>query len=588
VKIEREEGVLSAALVTGTDPDTTSTPLPRIAMPRGRLELEVPGHLLGLAAGVDVELVADVLDKRRLTGHWSTTSGPDAGAPRLLRGKKVKSKPDEAKKDLLPPLAATADPFPPLPEPAPPAVVVRNATIWTCGPSGTLTDSDLLVRKGKIEAVGQALAAPAGATVIDGTGQHVTPGIIDSHSHSAQSGGTNEGTRSATAEVRIGDVINPESIQIYRHLAGGVTASNQLHGSANAIGGQSAVIKHRWGATADALRVTDAVPGIKFALGENVKQSNWGDKHTTRYPQTRMGVEQWIRDRFLTARDYMQEWEEWRSKKRGAAPRRDLQLEALAEILRGERVIHCHAYRQDEMLMLIRLADEFGFRLATFEHVLEGYKIANEMAEHGVGGSSFSDWWAYKFEVYDAIPYNGTIMWDRGVLVSFNSDSSELARRLNTEAAKAVKYGGVPEVEALKFVTLNPARMLGIDDRVGSLEPGKDGDFAIWNAPPLSNLARCEQTWIEGRRYFDRERDLASREAAETQRLALLERARKARVELEGRGVDTGWKPTFGRRFGESEGELGLELGLELELEQGVGRLTSRQIEALRQIREED
>jgi N-acetylglucosamine-6-phosphate deacetylase len=343
------------------------------------------------------------------------------------------------------------------------------------------------------------------------------------------------------------------------------------------------VIKHRWGETADGIRFEGAACGIKFALGENVKQSNWGDRFTTRYPQTRMGVEQVIRDRFLAARDYTREWEEWRrDRKKLPPPRRDLQLEALAEILAGERIVHCHAYRQDEMLMLIRLAEELGFRVGTFEHGLEGYKIANEMAAHGVGGSSFSDWWAYKFEVYDAIPYNGAIMWDRGVLVSFNSDSAELARRLNTEAAKAVKYGGVPEAEALKFVTLNPAKMLGIDHRVGSLEPGKDGDFTIWNASPLSSLAVAEETWIEGRRFFDRERDLEAREGAEAGRLALLERAQRARVELEARGVSTGWQPTFGTLHGESELDHGIDL------EQGMGQLSIHEIELLRQAREED
>jgi N-acetylglucosamine-6-phosphate deacetylase len=350
--------------------------------------------------------------------------------------------------------------------------------------------------------------------------------------------------------VRIADVVNSESIAIYRELAGGVTVANQLHGSANSIGGQNAVIKHRWGGTPQELLFTAAPPGIKFALGENPKQSNWGSDATERYPQTRMGVEQSIRERFMAARDYARRWEEW-SKRKGSKsaypPRRDLQLEALAEILRGERLVHCHSYRADEILMLMRVAEEFGFRVATFQHVLEGYKVADEMAAHGAGGSCFSDWWAYKFEVYDAIPYAGAIMYERGVLTSFNSDSSELARHLNLEAAKAVKYGGVPEEEALNFVTLNPAKQLGIEARVGSLEPGKDADFAIWSASPLDATTRCEQTWIEGRRYFDRDTDLAARASLETERARILAAAREARQSQKGEDGESssGWRPSY-------------------------------------------
>ncbi len=562
VAIREERGTLVADLLTGTRPD--STRLSAIELRRDRLELTLPGSVVGRSH--DFAVSGAITGKKQLAGRWladtvvpgSGPSTPAGGLP--ARGEKIETKegatPGAAPAPApaptpaptpAPPIAAESEPYPPRPEPAQPSVLVRNATIWTCGPAGTLTGADLLIRDGKIAAVGAGLSAPAGTTlVIDGTGKHVTPGIIDEHSHLAIAGDVNEGTRSSSAEVRIADVINAESIDIYRQLAGGVTLSHLVHGSANTIGGQDAVIKLRWGSTADALLAAGATAGIKFALGENVKQSNWGDKYTTRYPQTRMGVEQWARDRFLAARDYMREWEEWNRKKKGPPARRDLELEALAEVLRGERRVYCHAYRQDEMLMLMRLAEELGFRLATFEHVLEGYKIANEMAAHGVGSSSFSDWWAYKFEVYDAIPYNGAILWDRGVLVAFNSDSPEVARRLNSEAAKAVKYGGVPETEALKFVTANPARMLRMDDRVGSLEPGKDGDFAIWNAPPLSNLARCEETWIEGRRFFSRERDLAARAAAEAERTALLARARAARAELEAAHKETGWQPTFG------------------------------------------
>jgi imidazolonepropionase-like amidohydrolase len=561
IAFHEERGVLVGDLRTGARPD--STRLSRVELRRDRLEFTLPGSVIGGSHEFAVQ--GTLAGMKAFAGRWaagdmvpySGPSTPAGGSP--ARGEKIAEE-----KPASPPraapiaalIAAESEPYPPPPEPARPSVLVRNATIWTCGAAGTLAGADLLLRDGQVAAVGPGLTPPAGTTlVIDGTGKHVTPGIIDEHSHSAIAGDVNEGTRSSSAEVRIADVIDAESIHIYRQLAGGVTMSHQFHGSANTIGGQDAVIKLRWGAMADELLVAGAPPGIKFALGENVKQSNWGDKYTTRYPQTRMGVEQWARGRFLAARDYSRDRDEWTRKKQGPPPRRDLELEALAEVLRGERRVYCHAYRQDEMLMLMRLADELGFRLATFEHALEGYKVADEMAAHGVGGSSFSDWWAYKFEVYDAIPHNGAIMLDRGVLVAFNSDSPELARRLNSEAAKAVKYGGVPEAEALKFVTLNAARMMGLAARVGSLEPGKDGDFVIWNAPPLSNLARCEETWIEGQRYFSRERDLAARAAAEAERIALLAAARAARAELEAARRETDWQPTFGAFYATGAGD---------------------------------
>jgi len=385
--------------------------------------------------------------------------------------------------------------------------------------------------------------------VVEAHGMHLTPGIVDCHTHSDIVGGVNESSNNCTAEVRIADVVNSESIAIYRELAGGVTCANQLHGSANAIGGQNAVIKLRWGASPQDLLFAAAPPGIKFALGENPKQSNWGSEANGRYPQTRMGVEESIRERFLAARDYQRAWDTWKKGKAAKSeypPRRDLQLEAIAEILRGERLVHCHSYRADEILMLMRLAEEFDFRIATFQHVLEGYKVADELAAHGAGASCFSDWWAYKFEVYDAIPYAGAIMHDRGVVVSFNSDSAELARHLNLEAAKAVKYGGVPETEALDFVTLNPAKQLRVDARVGSLEPGKDADFALWTESPLSSTTHCEQTWIEGRRYFDRGTDLTARAVAEAERQRLLEAARAARESQRGdEGGGGGWRPSY-------------------------------------------
>jgi imidazolonepropionase-like amidohydrolase len=397
----------------------------------------------------------------------------------------------------------------------PQTVLVKNATIWTSGPEGNLTNADLLVRRGKVVEVGHELAAPKGVVVIDAAGKHVTPGLIDAHSHSFIVGRVNEGSNNVTAEVRIQDVVNSEAVNMYRQLAGGLTCANQLHGSANAIGGQNCVVKLRYGEDPEDLKMEGVKPGIKFALGENPKQSNWGPEVKSRYPQTRSGVEQLIRERFLAAQDYMKEHDDWkRGRKRGLSPRRDLQLEALVEILRGERLVHSHSYR----------ADEFGFTIGSFQHVLEGYKVADEIATHGAGASTFSDWWAYKFEVYDAVPYNGSIMWDRGVIVSFNSDSSELARRLNLEAAKAVKYGGIPEEEALKFVTLNPAIQLAIDDRVGSLEAGKDADFVVWSGHPLSTYTVCEQTWVDGRKYFDREEDLGARETILAERDALMQK----------------------------------------------------------------
>ncbi len=406
-------------------------------------------------------------------------------------------------------------------------ILIKNATIWTCSDAGKLENADMLIRRGIIEKIGKNLEVPKGAVIIDATGKHVTPGIIDAHSHTAITGGVNESTQAITAEVRIQDVINSDDINIYRQLAGGVTVANVLHGSANPIGGQNAVLKYRWGSLPDDLIFKEAPSGIKFALGENVKQSNWGDRYTTRYPQTRMGVEQIIRDAFKSAIDYEKAWNTYREeskKKILIPPRKDLQLEALVEILKGKRLVHAHSYRQDEILMLLRVAEDFGFRIATLQHVLEGYKIAEAIAKHGAGASTFSDWWAYKFEVYDAIPHNGALMEKVGVVTSFNSDSDELARRLNLEAAKAVKYGGLSEEEALKLVTINPAKQLRIDKYVGSLEPGKHADFVIWSGNPLSTYTICEQTWIEGRKYFDRNEDLKMREEIKKQRTFIIQK----------------------------------------------------------------
>jgi N-acetylglucosamine-6-phosphate deacetylase len=412
----------------------------------------------------------------------------------------------------------------------PRAILFSNATLWTSGPDGKIENANVVVESGKITRVFrsmEAVAAPSDAITIDCAGKHLSPGLIDCHSHIATDGGVNESGQAISAEVRIGDFVNPDDINIYRQLAGGVTSSNILHGSANPIGGQNQVIKLRWGAPAEQLKFENAPPGIKFALGENVKQSNWDipESRRTRYPQSRMGVEQLIRDEFKAAQDYRRAFKDFESNaKSKLPPRRDLELDAIAEILEHKRWIHCHSYRQDEILALIRVCDEFGIKIGSLQHILEGYKVAEAIAKHGATASSFSDWWAYKFEVYDAIPYNGAIMHDAGIVVSFNSDDAELARRLNLEAAKAVKYGAVSETEALKFVTLNPAKQLRIDDRVGSIEVGKDADIVVWSGSPLSTLSRVEQTWVDGRKYFDRAEDLKLREKQREMRTALVQR----------------------------------------------------------------
>ncbi|MEO1007875.1 MAG: amidohydrolase family protein [Planctomycetota bacterium] len=413
--------------------------------------------------------------------------------------------------------------------PASESLLIVNATVWTVADRGILEDAWVLVRDGTIQSVGTGgYPKIAVDRTIDAGGRHVTPGLVDAHSHTGTwTGGTNEAGQAVTAEVRMADTTDPNPVNWYRQLAGGVTTVNTLHGSANPIGGQNVIQKVRWGAVhPDDMHLEGAMPGIKFALGENVKQSNWGDRFTTRYPQTRMGVETLIRDRFHAAQEYAA------NGNKTANGRTDTELEALAEILAGERLIHCHSYRQDEILMLCRVAEDFGFKIGTFQHGLECYKVAEAVKEHAIGASIFSDWWAFKVEVQDAIPYAGPILHEAGVNVSFNSDSDELARRMNVEAAKAVKYGGLSPEEAIKFVTINPAIQLGIGDRVGSLEPGKDADIAIWSGDPLSTMSRCERVFIDGREYYSLERDAAHRSRIARERERLIQKLMREQAKL--------------------------------------------------------
>jgi imidazolonepropionase-like amidohydrolase len=411
--------------------------------------------------------------------------------------------------------------------------LIKNGTILTVT-KGTIESGDVLIRDGKIAEVGKGLAAPAGAKVIDATGQYVMPGIIDCHSHIAVAGSVNEGSVSVSSMANIADALNPEDIDIYRDLAGGVTSANILHGSANSIGGQTLVIKLRWGKQAKDLPFAGALPGIKFALGENPKRAGFSLPGTPRrYPSTRMGVMDVMREAFSEARDYKKGWDEYNRRKAAGEPnlippKRDLKLEPLLEVLDGRRLVHIHCYRADEILQMIRVAEELGFKVATFQHVLEGYQVSEEIARHGAGASTFSDWWAYKMEAYDAIPYNAAMMTERGVVVSINSDDAEEATHLNQEAAKSMKWGGLSPDEALKLVTLNPAIQLHIADRVGSIEPGKDADLAIYDKDPLSVYAVAQKVLIDGQVYFDRQQDIAHRADIEKEKKALIEKEKKA------------------------------------------------------------
>ncbi len=415
-------------------------------------------------------------------------------------------------------------------------IVIENANVMTVS-HGTLKGS-VLVRDGKIAEISEKILIPPGATVIDAAGQYLIPGIIDCHSHIAVDGSVNETSVAVSSMVNIRDVIDPEDIAIYRALAGGVTSANILHGSANPIGGQTLVLKMRWGKSAEEMVFEGATPGIKFALGENPKRPgnpvNRGvpaANLVARYPSTRLGVEETIRSAMTEAKEYKARWDAYQSKvAKGEAampPRKDLRLEPLKEVLEGKRFVHAHSYRADEILMLLRVADEFGFKIRTLQHVLEGYKVANEIAAHGAGASTFSDWWAYKEEAFDAIPYNAAILQKKGIIVSLNSDDEELMRRLNTEASKVMKYGGLTQNEALAMITLNPARQLGIDNRVGSIDVGKDADLVLYDKDPLSQFAKVQKVLIDGAVYFDRDKEVSERPQKQTEKQRLIEREKQ-------------------------------------------------------------
>ncbi len=397
-------------------------------------------------------------------------------------------------------------------------LVLRNAVIWTQGPQGRIENSDMLVSKGRIVEIGNNISAPRRAVEIDAAGKHITPGLVDPHLHSSIKGGVNEVGNNMTPETRIKDVIEPDNIWVYRLLAGGMTTANLLHGSANPVGGQDAVIKMRWGALPEEMLLKEAMPGLKLALGENVV------RNPGQYPNTRMGAEQIIKDAFQAAKDYMEEWDHWESARTGFPPRKDLQMEALVDVLNGERVIHAHAYRHDEMQMLMRLAEEMGFHIASFEHTVEGYKIADVLRDHGTAAIIWTDWSSFKVEAADGILYNARILTENGVLTSLHSDNTQLSTRMNWEAGKMLATG-IDEITAMDLITINPAKILGADKYVGSLEPGKHADFVIWSGHPLSGFSYAEQTWVDGRKYFDRDEDMERREEVRQERSNLIQKA---------------------------------------------------------------
>lgn len=492
--------------------------------------------------------------------EWNGTGTDSLGNPLTWTATLIKlteAKQDTVKKKDIPVTGKVIYPFVPFGwdeshQPKQETILIKNATVWTNEKEGVLQNTDVLIKNGKIAAVGKNLS-DATARTIDGTGKHVTPGVIDEHSHIAAAS-INEGGQSVTSEVRITDNLNPDDVNIYRQLSGGVTSSHILHGSANVIGGQTQLIKLRWGANDDDLKFKGWPGQIKFALGENVKRSNFNiPGGNNRYPDTRMGVEQVLVDAFTRAKDYQKAWKDYNTAKEKLikekkpltsllTPRRDLELDALVEILEKKRFITCHSYVQSEINSAMEVANKMGYTVNTFTHILEGYKVADKMLKHGSFASTFSDWWAYKMEVEDAIPYNAAIMQKVGLTVAINSDDAEMARRLNQEAAKIVKYGGVTEEEALKMVTLNPAKMLHVDDKVGSLKVGKDGDVVLWSDNPLSIYAKSLYTIVDGTIYFDRQKDEQMQKEVDAERLRLV---RKMNGEKRSGAPTTPAQPTY-------------------------------------------
>lgn len=490
----------------------------------------------GMGASTSLPATATRLSGINNGMEWNGTGLDSAGNSFTWTARFVKeavANQDSSRRKDAPVIGSVVYPFEPFgwtenEMPKQETILIRNATVWTNEKEGVMQNTDVLLRDGKIVSVGKGLSAN-GARVIDGTGKHVTPGIIDEHSHIAAAS-INEGGQSVTSEVRIGDNINPDDINIYRQLSGGVTTSHILHGSANVIGGQTQLLKLRWGANDEDLKFKNWTGQIKFALGENVKRSTASISNfsnNNRYPDTRMGVEQVLIDAFTRAKDYKKAWAAYnnaKDKKGLNPPRRDLELDALVEILDDKRYITCHSYVQSEITGSIEVAKKMGYRYNTFTHILEGYKVADKMLAHGSNASTFSDWWAYKMEVEDAIPYNAAIMQKVGLNVAINSDDAEMARRLNQEAAKIVKYGGVTEEEALKMVTLNPAKMLHVEDRIGSLKPGKDADVVVWSDHPLSIYAKSLYTIVDGTVYFDRAKDELKQKQVDEERARLVKK----------------------------------------------------------------
>ncbi|MGL5945547.1 MAG: amidohydrolase family protein, partial [Sediminibacterium sp.] len=534
----------SASLILGKDTltprfsyDGKSVKIGYSASMRARRGAGMPNNanmqaMMGGAGAATLPANATKLSGFNNGGIWNGTGVDSLGnlltwsatpiALTVAKADSVKTKPVPKLNGTLYPFTAFGNSDSSLPKQE--TVLFKNATVWTSDKEGKLEGADVLVKNGKIAKVGKNLS-DAGARIIDATGKHLTAGIIDEHSHIA-SASTNEGGQSVTSEVRIKDNLDPDDINIYRQLSGGVTTSHILHGSANTIGGQTQLIKLRWGADDEGLMFKNWDPFIKFALGENVKRSS-STQGNTRFPDTRMGVEQVLIDAFTRAKAYDTEWKEAEAnnKKKGATPvvvRRDLELDALAEIINKKRFITCHSYVASEIIGTMRVAERFGFRINTFTHILEGYKVADKMKEHGANASTFSDWWAYKNEVQDAIPYNAAIMQKVGLNVAINSDDAEMARRLNQEAAKSVKYGGISEEDALKMVTINPAKMLHVDDRVGSIKEGKDADLVLWSDNPLSIYAKSLYTMVDGTIYFDREKDAEMRKQVKAERTRLI------------------------------------------------------------------